>query len=571
MTAPNAPSVLARYMPILGWLPPYQGGWLRFDLVAGLTAAAVVIPQAMAYATIAGLPVQVGLYTAVVPMVVYALLGTSRPLSVSAVSALAMLTATVLARVAPGAGDQELMVTAATLAVLVGALLVAASLLRLGVMANLISAPVLTGFKAGLGVVIFVGQLGSLLGVPVAEGSFLQTIVSLVNQLGRTHTPTLVLGLAMLAILILLPRLLPRLSAPLVAVALGIAGSALLNLDAQGIKLVGEVPPGLPSFSWPDTALAQALLPGALGIALLSFVESVAAAQAFRKHGEPAPEANQELLALGMANIAGGLFQAMPSGGGAAQTAVNDRAGARTQVAELVTAGVGIVTLLFFAPLLSLLPKATLGALVLVAAAGLIEVGEFRAIRKVATRELAWALVAFAGVVVLGTLEGILVAITVSMLNLIYQANRPPVYEVGRMPGTDIYRPMVDHPDDETVPGLLILRTEGRLHFASAPRALEKMRVLIQQRQPRVVLLECSAIPDFEYTALIQMAEGEEKLGDAGITLWLARLNPVPLHTVQRSPLGAALGPERIFLDIREAVEAYTQRFGLGDTKSLNR
>jgi high affinity sulfate transporter 1 len=564
MTATTAPTGIGKYIPILSWLPSYQSGWLRSDLVAGLIASAVIIPQAMAYATIAGLPVEVGLYTALTPMLAYALLGTSRPLSVSTTSTIAMLTASVLIGVAAGGGREELMVAAATLAVLVGAMLVLASVLRLGVIANFISAPVLTGFKAGIGVVVFVSQLSKILGISVEKGSFLQTILSLLEGLGGLHPPTLVLGLVTLAILIFLPRLAPRLSAPLVAVVFGIAASGLLNLDAYGIKLVGEVPPGLPSLSLPDLSLVRALLPGAVGIALMSFTQSIASARAFQKHGEPEPEANQELLALGLANIGGGLLQAMPSGGGTSQTAVNEQSGARTQLAEIVTAGVVIITLLFLAPLISLMPQATLGALVLVAAGGLIKVSEFQKILRISKRELIWALVAFAGVVLLGTLEGILVAIGVSLLVLIYQANHPPVYEVGRKPGTTIYRAMVDHPDDETVPGLLILRTEGSLHFASSPRAMEKMRALILERGPQVVILECSAIPDIEYTALNKLTQGEEKLGEAGIALWLAGLNTAPLATIRRSPLGATLGDERVFQDIVEAVEAYEQRYGQG-------
>jgi high affinity sulfate transporter 1 len=564
MTATTAPTGIARFIPILGWLPRYQSGWLRLDLVAGLTAAAVIIPQAMAYATIAGLPVEVGLYTALTPMVIYAIIGTSRTLSYSITSTIGMLTAATLVGAVPGGSNEELLTAASTLAVLVGGLLILASVLRLGVIANFISAPVLTGFKAGIGVVVFVSQLSKVLGIPVEKGSFLQTILSLVEGLGSVHLTTLVLGLATLAILIFLPRLAPRLSAPLVAVVVGIAASALFNLEAQGVKLVGEVPPGLPSFSLPDLSLVRALLPGALGIALMSFTQSIASARAFQRHGDPEPDANQELLALGLANAGGGLLQAMPSGGGTSQTAVNDQAGAKTQVAELVTAGVVVVTLLFLAPLISLMPQATLGALVLMAAAGLIKVSEFQKIGQVSKRELIWALVAFAGVVLVGTLEGILVAVVLSLLVLIYQANHPAVYEVGRKPGTEVYRAMVDHPDDETVPGLLVLRTEGGLHFASSPRALEKMRALILEREPQVVLLECSAIPDIEYTALQKLAAGEEKLREAGIELWLAGLNPVPLATVRRSPLAETLGDERMFQDIVQAVEAYEQRFDQG-------
>jgi high affinity sulfate transporter 1 len=494
-------------------------------------------------------------------MVVYALLGTSRPLSVSATSTIAMLTAAVLIGVAPGGDQAGLLVTAATLAVLVGVLLVLASIFKLGVIANFISAPVLTGFKAGIGVVIFVGQLGKVLGVSVEKGPFLQTIGSLLEGLGGIHLPTLILGLVTLAILIILPRLIPRLSAPLVAVVVGIAATALLNLDALGVKLVGDVPPGLPSFSLPDLSLMLALLPGALGIALMSFTESIAAARAFQEHGEPDPDANQELLALGLANIGGGLLQAMPSGGGTSQTAVNDTAGARTQLAELATAIVVIVTLLFLAPLISLMPQATLGALVLVAAAGLVKLSEFRKIARVSRRELVWAIVAFVGVVLLGTLEGILVAIAISLLDLVNEANNPPVYELGRKPGTDIYRPKTEHPDYETIPGLLILRTEGRLYFASIPRAMEKIRDKILESQARVFILECSAIPDIEYTAMDKLLQGEQKLREAGIELWLAGLNPVPRNTLKRSLLGEVLGEDRVFEDLIQAVEAYIQRF----------
>ena len=383
MIATSEPTGIAKYIPILSWLPNYQSGWLRLDLVAGLTAAAVIIPQAMAYASIAGLPVEVGLYTALTPMLVYALLGTSRTLSVSVTSTIGMLTASALATVAAGGSREELMVASATLAVLVGAMLVLASVLRLGVIANFISAPVLTGFKAGIGVVVFVGQLSKILGISVPKGPIYETIPALLEGLGGSHWPTLILGLVTLAILIFLPRLVPRLSAPLVAVVFGIAVSGLLNLEAEGVKLAGDIPPGFPSFSLPDLSLVRALLPAAVGIALMSFTQSIASARAFQKFGEPEPDANQELLALGVANIGGGLLQAMPAGGGTSQTAVNDGAGAKTQIAEIATCGLVLVTLLFLAPLISLMPQATLGALVLVAGAGLIKVSEFQKIAEI--------------------------------------------------------------------------------------------------------------------------------------------------------------------------------------------
>ena len=553
----DAPSGLSKYLPVLQWLPGYPSGWLRFDLVAGLTAAAVVIPQAMAYAAIAGLPVQVGLYTALVPMLIYVLLGTSRPLSVSSTSTLSMLTATELAQVVQGGDPADYLVAASTLALLVGIFLLLAGLLRLGFLANFISLPVLTGFKAGIGLVIFVGQLGKVLGLSVEKGPVLQTLVHILQSLDQIHLLTLALSLVTLVILILLPRLSKRLPAALVAVALGILASALLNLEASGVELVGEIPAGLPSFSLPDLSLLSALWPGALGIALMAFVESIASARAFAGHDDPPMDADQELRALGAANIGGGFFQAYPAGGGTSQTAVNDQAGARSQLAEAVTAAVVVVTLLFLAPLIGLMPQATLGALVLAAAAGLIKVGEFRAIGEIRRHELWWAILAFAGVVVLGTLEGILVAVIVSMLDMIIQANHPPLYVLGRKPGTGLFRPLQDHPDDETLPGLLLVRTEGRIYFANAPRVWEKAQALIQQEQPRVIAFDCSAIPDIEYTALKQLIEREERLRGAGIELWLVALNPEPLRVVQQSALGAVLGHERMFFDLAQAVEAY--------------
>jgi len=392
--------------------------------------------------------------------------------------------------------------------------------------------------------------------------------------LGETHGPTFLTALVALAILIILPRLVPRLPAALVAVAVGIAAAALLGLEEYGVKLAGDIPPGLPAFALPalslsngpalslsngpDLSLVGQLWPGALGIALMSFVESIAAGRAFARHGDPPVDADQELLALGAANVAGGLFQAYPGGGGTSQTAVNRGAGARTQLAGIVTAGLVALTLLFLAPLIGLMPQATLGALVLVSAAGLLDPGGFRAIARIRRRELAWAGVALAGVVLLGTLEGILVAVAVSLLTLIYEANHPPVYALGRKPGSDVFRPLsADHPDDETFPGLLMVRTEGRMHFASAPRTSDRLRALIHEAQPRVLVIECSAIPDFEYTALEMLAGFEERLREQDITLWLAALNPEPLDVVERSPLGATLGHERMFFNLEQAVEAY--------------
>jgi SulP family sulfate permease len=544
-----------------GLLSDYQKDWFRFDATAGLTTAAVVIPQSMAYASIAGLPVQAGLYTALVPMFVYALLGTSRSLSVSSTSTLAILTATELTLAVPGGDPAGLLAAASMLALLVGGFLMVAGLLRLGFLANFISDPVLTGFKAGIGLVILVDQVPKLLGVQIERGHFFRKVLSILKHVPSASLPTLILAAATLAILLVMKRLLPHSPAPLVAVVLGVAAAGLLGLKEAGVALTGPIPPGIPAPALPDLSLFSLLWPGALGMALMSFTESIAAGRAFARHHDPPPAPNRELIALGASNLAGSFFHGFPAGGGTSQTAVNSRAGARSQVSALVTVAIVLATLLFLSPLISLLPQATLAAVVVVTTFPLLSTTDFRAILKVRRTEFLWALAACAGVVLLGTLQGILVAVAISMLVLLYQANHPPVYVVGRKPGTEVFRPLSqDHAGDETIPGLLIVRTEGRMTFASAPRVRERIRILVQEARPEVVILECSAIPDFEYTALNALIGAEEKLREAGISLWLSALNPEALSVVKRSALGQALGSERMFFNLRDAVTAFEKK-----------
>ena len=452
----TAHSNVRQFALLPNWLLNYQKDWLRPDVIAGLTAAAVVIPKAMAYATIAGLPVEVGLYTAFVPMVIYAILGSSRPLSVSTTTTLAILTAAELEEVA-GGSPATLLRAAMMLTLLVGGFLVLASLLRMGFIANFISEPVLVGFKAGIGLVIVVDQLPKILGIHFARGTFLQNLLATVREIPQTSFATLAVGLAMLALLVSTDKFFPKAPAPLIAVAVGIAGSGLLGLQAHGVELVGRVPSGLPPVAIPDFKLAARLWPGALGIALMSFTETIAAGRAFAKSGEPSPQANRELLATGIANLGGAFLGSMPAGGGTTQTAVNRLAGARSQVSELVTAAMSLVTMLFLSPLIGLMPHATLAAVVVVYSIGLVKPAEFRDILRVRRTEFIWALAAFAGVVLLGTLKGIIVAIVVSMVMLAHQAADPPVYVLGRKPGTNVFRPRSDeHPEDETFPGLLL-------------------------------------------------------------------------------------------------------------------
>jgi len=541
-----------------GWLRNYPKAWLSQDVMAGLTSAAVVIPKAMAYATVAGLPLQVGLYTAFVPMAIYALLGTSRPLSVSSTTTIAILSAAALGQVAPDGGAVSLITAGATLALLVGAMLLVASMLRLGFVANFISDPVLVGFKAGIGLVIVVDQFPKLLGLHIHKEGFLRDLVSIFGQLPHTSVTTLVLAVGLFALIFGLEHFIPKAPAPLIAIAAAIAAVSLLGLPAAGVETVGQVPGGLPKLTWPQLDLVLALWPAATGIALMSFTESVAAARAFKIPTEPPLVPNRELLAIGLANIGGSVLGAMSAGGGTSQTAVNRRAGARTQVAGLVTSAAAVATMLLLAPVIALMPQAALAAVVIAYSIELIQPKEFSAILRVRQVEFRWALIAFVGVILLGTLNGILVAVIASMLSLIYNAYNPPVYVLGRKRGANVYRPLSqEHPDDQTWPGLLLVRVEGRLFFANAQQVSEVIQQLVEQAKPRVVVLDCRAVLDIEYTALKMLIEGEEKLRDSGVSLWLAAMNPNMKAVVEKSGLFAMLGRERLFLSLDSAVQNY--------------
>jgi sulfate permease, SulP family len=557
----GAATGLAEYVPAVGWLRDYQRSWLRGDLAAGVTTAAVVIPQAMAYATIAGLPVQVGLYVATVPMLVYALLGTSRPLSVSTTSTISALTAAAVTVAAAGDPSRAL-VAASTLAVLVGALLLLAGLLRLGFLADFISAPVLAGFKAGTGLLIAAGQLGKVLGVPQEGDSFFRKVGSALSHLGEISWSTAGLAAASIAILLALRRWAPRsLPGPLLVVALGILLAVVTGLADRGVALVGKIPPGLPGFAAPDLAMVQGLLPAAAGVALMAFVESIAAARAFATGGEPEVDADQELRALGAANVAAGCFQAFPAGGGLSQTAVNRETGACSQLAEVVTALVVVLTLLFLTPLFENLPQATLGAVVIVAVTGLVDLAALRRILDIRVRDFGLALVALAGVLVLGVLQGVLLAVIVSMLTLIYGANHPPIEVLGRRPGTGSWRDLDRHPDDETVPGLMVVRPVASIYFANAPRMRRRLLDLVDAAAPPpdVLLVDFGAVPDIDITALDLLPMVDADLRGRGITLWLANINARPLDMLRRLP-DAEAWERRLFRELDDAATAFASR-----------
>lgn len=550
-------------LPLLDWLSQYRGDWLRPDVLAGLTTAAVVIPKAMAYATVAGLPIEIGIYTAIVPALVYAVLGTARVLSVTTTTTIAILVGVELASVAPDSDPARLLQALAMLALLVGVFLMLASVLRLGFFADFVSYPVQVGFKAGIGFVIVVDQIPKLLGIKIHKEGFFRDVFSIVGAIPKAVLITVLIGLGTIAALALLGKLRPKWPAPLIVLGAAIAATAIWALQSRGVSVVGAVPSGLPSLRMPDLSLAQAMWPGALGIALMSFTETIAVGRAFARTDDPLVRPNAELLATGAANVVGGFLGAMPSGGGASQTAVNRMTGARTPLSGVASALVAVLAALFLSPFIALMPHAALAGVVIVYSLGLIQPAEFRDMLRVRRTEFIWAVIAMLGVMTLGTLQGILVAIIVSLVALGYQVANPRVYVLGREPGTTKFRPRSpEHPNDEFEPGLLLVRLEGRLFFLNAERIGDKLRALLAEVHPRVLVLDLRAVFDLEYSALKMLIEAEARGRAAGVELWLGAMQPEVLAVVKRSPLGEALGDARMFTSIDSAVKKFRGQYG---------
>ena len=528
------------------------------DVIAGLVAAAVVLPKAMAYATVAGLPVAVGLYTALVPMAIYALVGSSRVLSVSSTTTLAILTGTQLALVVPDGDPAKLLTATAALTALVGVMLMVAGALRLGFVANFISTPVLTGFKAGIGLVIVLDQVPKVLGIHITKAGFFRDLFQVAHHIPETSLIVLAVAAATFAVLIGMERLWPHSPAPLVAVGGAIAASWFFGLEARGVSIVGMIPQGLPALTMPDVSLLEQLVPGALGIALMSFTETIAAGRAFARPAEPPIKPNRELIATGVANVGGAVLGSMPAGGGTSQTAVVRSAGGQSQRASLVTAAAALATMLLLAPLLGLLPNATLAAVVIVYSVGLIQPAEFLGIRAVRSMEFRWALIACVGVLIFGTLRGIVVAIIASMIGLASQTAQPRVSVIGRKRGADVLRPLsAEHPDDELFEGMLIVRPEGRLFFVNVQNVVDQISALVEKYQPRVLTLDMSRTPDLEYSALQTLIEYDERATQNGTLVWIAGLNPAVLEVVRNSALHERLGRERMLFNAREAIRRH--------------
>jgi SulP family sulfate permease len=551
---------IVRLLPVMSWAPRYVRRDWRDDLAAGLTVGAMLVPQAMAYALLAGLPPETGLYAAIVPVIVYALFGSSRQLAVGPVAIVSLLTASALAPLVEE-GTTGYVAAAALLAVMVGLVHLALGLARLGVLVNLLSHSVLVGFTAAAALVIGFSQAKHLFGIQVGRTEhFHETVREVVANLSDSHAATLALGLVSIAVLIGLRKVAPRAPAALIVVIASTAAVTLLNLEEKGVATVGEIPDGLPAFALPaaDLSMIGSLLPTALVITLVGFMESIAVAKVYARRNRYDVDANQELIALGAANTAAGLFSGYPVTGGFSRTAVNASAGARTPAASVVTALVVLATLVLLTPLFSSLPTAALAAIIVVAVAGLVDWAEVRHIAAVKRSDLVTLVVAFVATLVAGIELGIAIAVVTSMLMVFVRMSRPHSATLGRVPGTTTYRNVARFPEVETRPGLRIVRVDAALSFANASHV--KRLILDQgtadpgQRQP-VLVLDASGINDIDVTGTEMLGEVLDDLDDRGVELHVTDLKGPVRDVLHRSGLWTRLEPH-LHASVHDAVLA---------------
>jgi sulfate permease, SulP family len=550
-------------LPALTQFRGYQRGWLRGDLVAGLTVAAYLVPQVMAYATVAGLPPVVGLWAALVPLAVYAVMGSSRQLSVGPESTTALMTATALAPLA--AGDPgRYAVLAAAAALLVGAMCFVAGLVRLGFLADLLSRPVLIGYMAGVALIMIGGQLGKVTGVSVDGDEFVDQIRSFVGGLDELHWPTVALAAAVLAVLLAFAWLTPRLPGPLIAILMAAVVVSLFSLHRNGIKVVGDIPSGFPTPGLPAIPAADlvALFIPAAGIAIVAFNDNVLTARAFAvRHGQDI-DANAELRALGVCNAGAGLMQGFPVSSSGSRTALADAVGGRTQVYSLVTLVFVVAVMLFGRGVLAVFPTAALGALVVYAALRLIDVPEFNRLARFRRSEVLLALATTAAVLVFGVLYGVLVAIGLSILELLRRMARAHDGVLGFVPGVAGMHDVDDYPEADLVPGLLVYRYDAPLFFANAEDFRERAMAAVGDYPGRVewFLLNAEANVEVDLTALDAVNQLRTELERRGITFAMARVKQELRDSLRAAGLLDKIGDDRIFPTLPTAVEAYNDR-----------
>jgi high affinity sulfate transporter 1 len=563
LTRQKSKRTFKSFFPILTWLPKYNKSWLQPDTIAALTVWALLVPEAMAYAGIAGMPPEYGLYAAPLALLGYAIFGTSKHMNVGPSSTVAALSFSTLAGLGLASGSEEWIAMTAALAIMTGLFLLIGGLLRLGVLADFLSRPVLDGFIVGVAITIVVGQLDKILGYEVAEVEleFIPDILLIISDLGMTHWPTLVVGLVSLALLFIIEKYLPKVPAAITVLVLAIIVSALLDFESMGIHIVGEIPAGLPSLGMPGVSMEQlaSLIPGALAIMLVAYSESIATARTYASKFNYKVDADQEFIGLGAANLGSGFSTSFVVDGSLSKTAASVDAGAKTQMVSIIAAIAVVITAIALTPFFRTLPEATLGAIVIHAVWHLINFKKIGKYRSITSLDFWTALVAMLGVLAVGILEGLLIAVFLGLLGLLYASKSQTTAVLAKVAGENIYRSLENNPDGEIYPGLLITRFEGSLFFANAPDMADEIRygVEVTEPAPAVVLVDVESITEVDATALITIKELNEELERSGIDLRLARVRAHVLDLMRTTELDQEIGPEYIYDSVHAGVGAF--------------
>lgn len=553
-----------RFLPGLAVLRRYQRAWLRPDLLAGLTVGAMLIPQSMGYAELAGLAPEYGFYAVIGALVVYALVGTSRHLGVGPEPGTALLAASGVGIVAGGDGARYITLMAA-LALVVAALCLIAWALRLGYLATMLSKPVLVGYITGVGLTLVSSQLAGLTGVPIDADDFFPRFGQFFSRLGDVHWPTAALGVAALALMLLLRWRLPTAPSALIGVVVATIAAALLSLEEHGVALVGSIPAGLPTPGLPDVSLGDlsALLPVAAGIALVGFTDNVLTARAIASRKGYRIDPNQELLALGLTNLSAGVSQGFPVSSSASRTAVPASLGSRTQLVSLVAAAFVVASLLFARPLLSEIPRTALAAVILVAAISIIDVAGFVSLWRISRAECVLAGVAVAGVIVLGVLYGILIAVALSIGVALAHIARPHDAVLGDMPDIDGWVDVDEYPAAVTSPGLVVFRFDAPLFFVNAERFSDRVVHVLADNpgDEEWFVMDCEGIGALDASAVEMLTDLFARLREGGLeVIAVARANELVLDRLRRADLLEPSGRVRVYPTINSAVRAFHTR-----------
>lgn len=551
--------LLARWLPGLANLLQYRREWFRYDLQAGLSVAAVQIPIAIAYAQIVGLPPQYGLYACVLPMMVYALVGSSRQLMVGPDAATCAMVAGAIAPLALG-DPERLAQLAVIVTVLVGLMLIGAGIARAGFIASFFSRPILIGYLNGIGLSLLAGQLGKVLGYKIEGDGFILSLLNMLQRLGETHWPTLAIGAGALALLIWLPRRFARLPAALVTVAIATLCVGVLRLDRYGVSVLGPIPSGMPQLSWPETNLSELkrLLRDALAIATVSFCSAMLTARSFAARNGYTVNANHEFLALGVSNIAAGVSSGFAISGADSRTAVNSMVGGKSQLVGIIAALVIALILLFFTAPMAWIPQAALGAVLLMAGWGLIDIQAMRVIRKLSRFEFWLCVLTTLGVIGVGVLPGIIVAVLLAILRLLKSIYQPTDAVLGWVRGIEGQVDISQYPQARTLAGLVVYRFDDAILFFNADYFKARLLEAVEREpEPRAVLLVAEAVTSIDVSGIVALREVRDTLLARGIILGIARPHGAFLRMLVRSGLARELEQGLLFPSVRAGIRAY--------------